>query len=1468
MTKSTPFTRVGPRRLGDDYQDVFAVGKLVDLLEHPTDFDWIRVEAPDSGSLDDVVLHRADGTVEAYQVKFSAHPADEASAIGWDELFDREGGARARSLLMKWTDALEAVRALGAVRFAGLITNCRADAELAAVLRADERIDFTAIADAATRDKIVTQLGGDARARDFFAGFRFRFGQPSLTVLEEGARRRFFNLGGTNEGWLNLKDKVGTWACIKAEPPPDGRITLTAARTAALWSHLRSLPQSFDVPVDYTLPSREFHRIMLRSVGSPTSGCIVLTGPPGLGKSTYLSMLCAHLRKAGAPVLRHHYFISTVRHVPGRMEHERVAESLMYELQRDYPEALGEAGTQNPASFKLRNWLESTGRYFSNSGRRLVVIIDGLDHVWRSQGRVDELTALFDYLLPAPAGVTVLVGTQQVDDSQLPPGLLTYAPRNTWIDLPAFDRSAVRRWVLKHPDEFYVRPATDNDYLISELIAALMERSAGHPLHLRLMLRELQEQDLPANATTIHSIPACRHRDIVSYYDALWISLAEPARAVLQLLTACAFPWPEHGILDCLGRRSVSLTDAVEGLRLCRHLLARDILGLRLFHGSIEAYVQSRPDHEVYAAALKSVALAWLRSGADAQLRWSYEWSLEAELGNTVPLRDGPNREWVVQAIANRRPADRVSYYLTHAASVALREGRLARFVEVGLLHDYFSSVPDIQSGCSSDFLRARLSGAAAAPLRRVALASPDYLQPEEAVTVAEHELAEGNHDSVHRLFMSSNRQMGEHARSSSPHDGWETSAAATLRLAALDRDVGPKHVVEFIRRHSAQTSAFLIGEYAGELRRSRCIEMIGPLLSVLHRVTDQAKSDALLHVLALIKEVGISPDAFPAIQTLRACPAVTVALGESGAGHRVRVIAPDSTVLDEVEMWIRSPVRRKLFRDIAMYFCATHLLTDVPEDTEWIQRINRVPWTAECAAHLNVIGRELAELHQTTSRLQFKSLFELLKPCKAPDWRKDRHAYDQFLGASDAMIELALMLPLLIGNAPAGGWIGLDDLRAALNSEWCNSWRFLDRYLDIGRPYLTDAAACAFLSDLEAKVDNSLEQFPSLADSYGKLAHLAAIHGDETSRERLVKKASSALLAYGERKDTLLDEVLTTVRECGKAGIACVPSWVKELATPIAHVLDFTDGKETSHTPRELAEVVAEFMPDRLFSYYAWLVDREEFSVASDAFHALLRRLDFEDPLQRAIGATAIDPYSRRLLADRAAAGDARAAALTRDMDATFGSTSEARSEEPQTSASTSYERGEGDDAEPIPAQFAPGRLSAFLRAAGVRFGTERTSQVRRWLRYWSGAGEAQAALDNLDRLHESGVDLGAYDTAFEIALSSRGADDAFRWLVRDHRHNHGWTRYWTHPELSDRRWDIIRTRYPERWLRFIQESLDPMNSVERVYALAHDRICRLCQYCLVLGKHSTAEGIADQAVRSLVSLIPLPLQKPAWVE
>jgi hypothetical protein len=665
--------RTGARRLGDLYQDLVALSYLVDMLQNPTLYDWIKVEASNAGSLDDVVLKFRNGPIELYQVKFAAHP--EQDPLTWTKLLSSENGGR--SWLMKWAQSYDTWKqqeaALGPLRKACLLSNRAMDDELARVSNGG-LIHFAAVPPD-IREKIIAQIGDEAKAESFFANFRFLTDRPTPKDWEEGIRARFEHIGGTDLGWFALNKAVReVWTCYHDVPAPDGRITLKELYAAALWHRLQGLPEEFEVPEDY-VPLTAFEEQVKADLAVKQGG-LMIHAPAGLGKSTFLSRLFARLENGSTPVIRHHYSLSPTEWAGERLSHTRAAESFMDQIQNQilskWPGALPEKlARRNPSARDFGLWLDAVSAYFASRNDRLVLILDGLDHVKREQDSVEELTALFAYLSPRRAGLVCLYGTQPVNPSWLTPALDRMVPTDQRYELPTLGLDEVALLAKRHVTELLGTSPAEGDAR-EELVNALWQKSGGHPLILKYMIQALRDAHLPVTAADVRNLPGEPNREVAQYYASLWRNLPEHSREVLHLLASCRWDWTVHGIMDCLdpeGRRNVA-----EGIRSVTHLLVRRAERLTPIHSSLLLWIGERPEYALYSPRLKRLALRWLLEKAPPYLRWRHACQLGREVDGAVSTALKPDDDWVMDAMVHGYPLDDARAILEAHARAALTD--------------------------------------------------------------------------------------------------------------------------------------------------------------------------------------------------------------------------------------------------------------------------------------------------------------------------------------------------------------------------------------------------------------------------------------------------------------------------------------------------------------------------------------------------------------------------------------------------------------------------------------------------------------------------------------------------------------------------------------------------------------------------------------------------------------------------
>lgn len=1470
------YTRTGARRAGDDYQDVVALELLVELLEHPTRYKWIRVEADDAGSLDDIVAVRSDGSFVVKQVKFSTDPQSETDVWTWEKLIQKKKGKikQLPSLLEKWASSMDQLRKRGLIYEASVESNRRAAKDMQITLSANGLVDFDKIDDPEIRDIIVQQLGGEAAARSFFAEFHFYLDRSSLEDLEDSVRRRFYALGGKHHGWLNLKDVLRFWIRNRNQPPPAGAIILATVRSAALWYQLQSLPQQFEVPEDYILPSQDFHEAFMHDLLALQKGCIVLTASPGVGKSTYISYVFEQLVQQNIPIIRHHYFLSLSERSVKRLDHYRVAESLMSSIQNSFPEALGNLGNKNPNPAEFTTWIEACGRCFAQQRKAFIITIDGLDHVWRETGSIEELNRLLEHLLPTPEGVVILLGTQPLDDTQLPLRLVRSTPREQWRSLPLLDRGAVKQWLQHHEDELDLPEEQHaHDFQLDRLADALYEKSQGHPLHIRYSLKSLQEQNIPITKENIKHLPSCPHQNITEYYKELWISLGEEGREILHLFAACGFPWPSIGVTECLDPQGGRLAQINSALKQVKHLMVHDALGLRPFHISLLVFITGQPDHQIYLKKMKQCALNWLCTSAPDYWKWTYKWLLEADLGNDQPLINGPSRQWVVEAIAKRRPHQEASEILARSSWLALQHEDLPRCIEVGLLRDYFHGAYEFRSEILDTLLYSQLIIEEDPHLRATLHASLGNLSEAALVLLAENEAHRGNQLVVGKCFDTLNKRLKEVSivPKGEFYEDWWSRLVPVLKVVALADDISPTKIVEFaikIREYGWSYDA--LGIYSEFLRTSRRVRPLRQMLKM--KMTALERSVVFRHTVLLALAEGLDLDHEVSVAESTGGPfaAIYAALRKvkNFKLGGIRFPSAELLALKEHEQYLYRRDVEGLFYRTFFCFLGNHLWHESKHNEEWLQKTGDHSWLQSFLYRLNAIAFDLAQLLLSDSPPSFGWFYEQLNGFQRPSWPEERDVHRYAICAERAIDHIALdvlILDTALGKTPE---IVKDDLELAFTSGYCHRWVWMNVHVARRHKWLNRQALKWLLQEQGTQLASSIEQFSERASKHSTLASLAALYGLKSNARLCLREAASNLFSYGDHKDVLLYGALEVVQACHRANLPQARQWLLQLGPLIAKVGDFTDGDETGHLPRELADVLTEVAPDLLPAYYQWLFREEDYYDALSAFHSSLRIADLSAEINKALAKTAVDDESLAILVERSEKGDQGAQTALSSLVDLLGQRAVNRvklkkSEDKSRGKYESYE-----ESLPPPADFPPDHLIDYLSAAKARYFYRREECVKRWLLFWKNEGRGEEAFRTAEKEVNRGIELGNYDALFDLALSLYGKERAYPWLVKAHTERYGWSRYFTRKEEALRRWEMIKRHYPDRWFKFIQDTMKSTHGEPWHGLTVYERFVRLVEYCLFMGLTELARRVSEQVITSTLELVsPFNLPTPGWV-
>lgn len=1477
---TSKYTRTGARRSGDDYQDIIALDELVEMIKHPARYKWIQVEADDAGFLDDIVALKSDDKIIAKQVKFSTNSDNEDDFWTLEKLLIKEKGKDGKqkmSLLEKWEYSFNKLKIFGSIHDISVISNRRASSGLKNVLSPNGTLDFDKISNPEIRKEIINQLGDESKAREFFLQFHFYLDEQGLEEKEQSIRRKFKSLGGTPEGWLKLKDQLRYWIRNRNEPLPDGKITLEDVKCAALWYQLQSMPQRFEIPKDYVIPSEHFHQGLLDELSILKKGCIALTASPGVGKSTYLSYLFNCLEKGDYPVIRHHYFLSFSDRTIERLNYLRIAESLMSDLEKKYFKALSYVRTENPNPRELRNWIEKSGEYFLSKSKKLIIIIDGLDHVLREKGSRDELDKLFEHLLPVPEGVIIIVGTQPVDDSQLPSRLIRAAPKSQWKRLPLLDKSAIERWLLFHESEIAIIGQHQlQDFELGELVEAFYNKSQGHPLHLRYTFKALQDQDISITKENVEKMPSILHEDINDYYNNLWKDLPDAGRTILYLFASCKFSWQRDWIIDCLEPNGYSQIDIAKGFRQIAHLTVAGPLGIQPFHSSILAFVENQEDYCLFSVRMKKYAINWLNESAPDYWKWAYEWRLLAELGDYGLLTAGPSREWVIDALAKRYPFRDISDILGKSCWFSLKEGNLPRGIEVGLLNDY-AGASYYNYEIPEKMLYSQLFLDENQFLKLILENDIMDLSGKELCLLAESQYRSGYKSVIAKCLKELNKRLNEREfkYDQNNRDPYNEIVSPMLNVAAMMDDIDILEIINFaVKNREGGRSIYILDTFCYSIRVFKRTDLIYQILPLIKNLNLQERMAVFKHVVLLALEEKVVLDEQLIYKNCSFDPFLAIYASLNGMDcfrlSNIQFPSHDFMRFDSYQQiekigYIEDCIYNTFFCLLANYLWGRSINNEA-----WIGKLNPgSPYSYKLMHQFDIIAKDLSDLIRSDKPPSFAWFYGQIGDMHKITFREDRDNY-QLAVAAEKAIEKIIMDVFILSifkNRPS--LISREDLDLALKSDLFDIWRWIDNYISLKRQWMENSAVEWIIYDQISQLEHSVVGFPERASNYSILASLATLHGLKKETKKLIINAATNLLSYGWHKDIFLFHLLESIEKCHESGIGDAKQWIIQLLPIIDRVGDFTDGDETGDLPKLLASLMAKVDPYLLINYYKWLCEKDDYYYALSAFHSFLRESDLSDSVNLAVAKTGIDDESILILSDRANSGDIGAEIALSTIIDLLGAEIINYIKQVALKSEGAKINESIEPALPSPQDFPPDRLADYLSTPGAINSYFKDDAIAPWINFWRTTDRKRDAFEAIVTEMNNGTNFRDLSILFELALSLYGKEKAYQWLIKANNGLHDiWSHYWIEEKLSIKQMEFVKKYYPSKWLDFILETIKSPYGEPWYHINIYNKFPRLVNYCILLGQTPTAEKIAYMVVNFALDLIsPLKLEIPEWV-
>jgi hypothetical protein len=1440
------------------YQNLIGLEVLCNWLNDPELYKWVKFEADDDEipkGLDDVIAQRSDGSLVLLQVKFTVNPTDEENYLSWDWLLKHK--PKGRSLLQKWSNAFFAAE--DKVAETALLTNRHPSRDFFACLNESSRLVDLALVPPDTKSILIEQLGSEAKAIQFFRSFEFRHSHQGYLALRRALLDRYVPRFTTYHGWNVLYLQAIDWAVRKNFPFPDGRITLELLRGILDSRRPEPISQSFHIPEGYIPPDEIFSNELIKSLATKERNLVILWGSPGQGKSTFLSYICTRLVKLEVPFVRHHYFLD-LADTSDRFSFPTVANSLMAQMEAQHIEHI-QGLRNNPEN--LREWFLSCARGYAAKNKVFIVIVDGLDHVWRENERNRQpLESLFRHIFPIPDNVTLIIGTQRVDNDQLPSLFSKFVTENDWVELPRMSLTVTKVWLKNQLDanRFELPDRTlpfDRDPL-TQLAESFHRISGGHPLHLIYSFEAVVHEQRVLTSDTIDSLPACPEGDIKKYYRNLWSGLSFLAKDALHLVADAEFIWPPMGLEDCLNANFSLLRKEIG------HLFYTTDAGQVPFHGSLLAFIREDAEHKERINHLLPSIVAWLEVKAPEYHRWGWLWLFRARMGQLDDIINLPNRTWIIDSLAKAYPEGQINEILSMAERLAFESRRFARAVRLRWLKTRLLNGMEFQL---TDYDRLYACALTLSdddyPLRNL---SANFLSAsiDELYLLGKQYQVLGKMANVAECQEQIRRRINDRIKAHAYDNNQELEEMSKryLELTAATKDYEPDKLLKSIRGFR-DLSPSLFRFFIRELSKHHDLRLLIDFLP--HPLPRGMRRDLELALVRLSGACRAKVHEWPEFDRLRKHPIVGC-WALLYAHDKARDI-PFAITVPHLDVKVHPQFQSKESVENYLHGLFFHSLSKCLElhgadPIISLYEFGERSWLNIAVKNVVTFATSVGKLLVRGNWPGFGHGYRLMREVKIPE---DYNAAEDYVAFRRALLSISTDLFLLTSLRSNLYEIPLPEWRLVTESEHFQFSEWLERYREYGFKIVSGEAIREELQNRLDKETKRISPFNERAGNYLELCDLAIFQQLESLGNIFLDKTLGCVMSYGGHRDATIFSVLRAIAALVPTDPEFARDLVSRVCPAIAQIGLITDGDDTNYAKFEMAELLIKLMPRSYAEYYEYLMRMSEWYEAEEVLSRLFREEPLNSPLMPFLMKVIWNSASVGALRNRAQKGDMAAGAVIAENAKFFGHPSEDFGKERFQNSAPITEEYSIDIS-----KYEPDSLPAMLddlHAMKVYVGERKT--VRDWFEYWEKNHRGAELLRVLEHYldHESipsGV-TEVLDDAFELSLTLEGKQKAYRWIVAAQIHRQGWVRYHDLEEAL-KRFATFAEHYASQWQDFILRTSRPAyHTASGNLVIPNDR---LVQFLIAVAQVQVAKEVAEQMVSAVVDEVSdQPLETPTWL-
>ncbi|WP_312288109.1 ATP-binding protein [Chryseobacterium gleum] len=1204
--------RINPNssiRSGYSYEDLFVLKLCVDWLRNPEKYNEIKIQfVPENigikgFALDDVTASRKNGIIEYYQIKHIQNP--DSDFWDSDKLISKG--------LSKWIKSFSALKENE--RFCSLITNGQLDQALCRFFANDlfnfgkikkSNIDFIRVLETEGFSKLTL--------KSFFDNFEFKFNQSDKTSFEEELRQVLYkDLKVTKSG----VDSLLLYIAQQGSEKKPQVITLKEIRSRLSWDNPRPLNQNFVVPSDFQFFDKTVHQDIIDELQTLNGGIKVFIGKPGSGKSTYLSKLYSILKKKGCLVFRHHYHLNPKdSSFHERLNSERVIEGLKAEFKKQQNSVIESLGEQNTSHIQLKEFIDQISNYSRNSNIPFILIIDGLDHVIREGNSQRQLIDFLNEILYPQKGFWLLIGTQEMATDCFPNVIHQYAPKNEWIEIKGLNRQSIKSIINK------TFPKQEESYgsYYEKIISKVQKLTDGNPLHLRYIVTEIKNRKMHLSTYDLDNIPPY-NGEIEKYYEALWRILPQMSKTISFALTTLDFKLQEEQLFSLISNLGEKPHKIVESFTQIRHLFRFDLRGISVFHNSFLVFVLKQPELKIQQISLYKELEKWLKDDNQKDLSWSELPKIQYYLGKPDLLLS-INDDWIISHYLQGKSETIIenTLYIASKASFELKS-----FQKV----IYFSTLLNLFRNREYN-LGDTLATIWVTSFKMTTDSSLSYPNFSELTGYQIKEI-------LIELFRKGKISEIPEEALSRIDDLFRTNDEDSILLAKYwievlchtQNDLGT--IFNFIKQfRKEKKSPVLFRHYIKEILKINSSEQKINKIIVLKLNNEEKKEIAKGLILddLLTKSTKYQEPIFKLLKENEILKNLYCKFFDLDYNSKIEIIPfeefPKKVVYYSYEV---NPISKKFEENLISSFLnkEANYISNIPNDKneEWlIQFYNAVL----------KIGEIIRTHYDSKKHLQIKTALLPLIELSKLDFAENRDVYDYERETIPKIINNTLWLTATVNR--------FNGVQYELNQsdlEFLNDWKLYNRkslhtIINAKMVFIEENDFNCFIQN-EAKYSlKEIIPFNEKAQRLIELAIFALNNNDANHAKILIKEATKNILAYGNHKDMLLYQILESIEVCVKSGSKKGEKFVKQIFPYVFNIEELTDGDETRHFMGKLCGLISKVNPQLLYNQYFYYIEKREYFDIENCFDDILYTLDYNDPLAKAIGGTAIYPHFETL--------------------------------------------------------------------------------------------------------------------------------------------------------------------------------------------------------------------------------------------